>query len=50
MINALYKNDSDLILLSDITRNFEMYADEYYKDYGISEWKLIVENPNWKEE
>lgn len=49
MINALYKNDTDVILLSDITRNFETYGDEYYIDHGISKWELAVKNLNWKE-
>lgn len=49
MINTLYKNDTDLILLSDIERNFETYGDDYYKDYGVSKWELTVKNPNWKE-
>ncbi len=50
MINTLYKNDSDLIFLSDIERNFEMYGDDYYRDHGVSKWEVIVKNPNWKEE
>lgn len=50
MIDTLYKNNSSVILLSDITRNFETYGDEYYTDYGSSEWELAVKNPNWKSE
>ena len=48
MINTLYKEDSSLILLSDLTDKFEEYGDEYYTDRGITEWKLTAKNPHWR--
>lgn len=50
MINTLYKNNTDLIMLSDMTDDFEKYGDEYYIDHGLSKWELTHKNPNWKEE
>lgn len=50
MIDTLYKDNSSVVLLSDITKNFEIYGDEYYMDHGLSEWELTVKNPNWRSE
>ena len=48
LLDQLYPDIDETISETEMQKLFEDYGDAYFRDYGISDWELTVENPSWK--
>lgn len=49
ILDQLYKDRNQVIYQDTITHLFETYGDGYYKESSYASFKLVEENPTWKE-